>query len=229
MVKQIAPDLRTTAWSRTPGSASRCRRSTRRWPTRSTLAAARAPWSPASSRQPGRERRPAGRHRPDVIDGETYAIGGDIIMSVDGKPVESITELQTAIQEHRAGDVVKLDRGPRRRPEPTCPSRSARSRSRPPRLAPRLPRPNVLTRAPLLPRAGPDLRPRRCVLSAAASRPATSRAMAGAVGFSASQSIRDSHEPSVLSTWATTRPARSVRAVGACGPSARRGRRAAAA
>ena len=43
-----------------------------------------------------------------VIGGETYAIGGDIITSVDGKPVESITELQTAIQEHRAGDVVKL-------------------------------------------------------------------------------------------------------------------------
>ena len=43
-----------------------------------------------------------------VIGGETYAIGGDIITAVDGKPVESITELQTAIQEHRAGDVVKL-------------------------------------------------------------------------------------------------------------------------
>ena len=43
-----------------------------------------------------------------VIGGETYAIGGDIITAVDGKPVESITELQSAIQEHRAGDVVKL-------------------------------------------------------------------------------------------------------------------------
>jgi S1-C subfamily serine protease len=43
-----------------------------------------------------------------VIGGETYAIGGDIIIAVDGKPVESITELQSAIQEHRAGDVVKL-------------------------------------------------------------------------------------------------------------------------
>ena len=43
-----------------------------------------------------------------VIGGETYAIGGDIIVAVDGKPVESITELQSAIQEHRAGDVVKL-------------------------------------------------------------------------------------------------------------------------
>jgi S1-C subfamily serine protease len=43
-----------------------------------------------------------------VIGGETYAIGGDIVTAVDGKAVESITELQTAIQEHRAGDVVKL-------------------------------------------------------------------------------------------------------------------------
>jgi S1-C subfamily serine protease len=43
-----------------------------------------------------------------VIGGETYAIGGDIITAVDGKPVDSITALQTAIQEHRAGDVVKL-------------------------------------------------------------------------------------------------------------------------
>jgi S1-C subfamily serine protease len=43
-----------------------------------------------------------------VIGGETYAIGGDIIIAVDGKPIESITELQSAIQEHRAGDVVKL-------------------------------------------------------------------------------------------------------------------------
>ena len=43
-----------------------------------------------------------------VIGGETYAIGGDIITAVDGKPVESITELQSAIQAHRAGDVVKL-------------------------------------------------------------------------------------------------------------------------
>jgi S1-C subfamily serine protease len=43
-----------------------------------------------------------------VIGGETYAIGGDIVTAVDGKAVESITDLQTAIQEHRAGDVVKL-------------------------------------------------------------------------------------------------------------------------
>jgi S1-C subfamily serine protease len=43
-----------------------------------------------------------------VIGGETYAIGGDIITAVDGRPVESITELQSAIQQHRAGDVVKL-------------------------------------------------------------------------------------------------------------------------
>ena len=43
-----------------------------------------------------------------VLDGETYAIGGDIITAIDGKPVSSITDLQSAIQGHRSGDVVKL-------------------------------------------------------------------------------------------------------------------------
>ena len=43
-----------------------------------------------------------------VLDGETYAIGGDIIIAVDGKQVTSITDLQSAIQGHRSGDVVKL-------------------------------------------------------------------------------------------------------------------------
>jgi S1-C subfamily serine protease len=43
-----------------------------------------------------------------VLDGETYAIGGDIITAIDGHPITSITDLQTAIQGHRAGDVVKL-------------------------------------------------------------------------------------------------------------------------
>ena len=43
-----------------------------------------------------------------VLDGETYAIGGDIITAIDGRPVTSITDLQSAIQGHRSGDVVKL-------------------------------------------------------------------------------------------------------------------------
>ena len=43
-----------------------------------------------------------------VLDGETYAIGGDIITAIDGKPITSITDLQSAIQQHRSGDVVKL-------------------------------------------------------------------------------------------------------------------------
>ena len=43
-----------------------------------------------------------------VLDGETYAIGGDIITAIDGKQITSITDLQSAIQQHRAGDVVKL-------------------------------------------------------------------------------------------------------------------------
>jgi S1-C subfamily serine protease len=43
-----------------------------------------------------------------VLDGETYAIGGDIITAIDGKQIATITDLQSAIQEHRSGDVVKL-------------------------------------------------------------------------------------------------------------------------
>jgi putative serine protease PepD len=43
-----------------------------------------------------------------VLDGETYAIGGDIITAIDGKQITSITDLQSAIQQHRSGDVVKL-------------------------------------------------------------------------------------------------------------------------
>ena len=109
MVKQIATDLAPTARSRTPGSASPCRRSTRARSTRSKLAADKgAMVADRPARQPGRDRRPQAATDQKVIGGETYAIGGDIIIAVDGKPVESITELQTAIQEHRAGDVVKL-------------------------------------------------------------------------------------------------------------------------
>jgi S1-C subfamily serine protease len=43
-----------------------------------------------------------------VLDGETYAIGGDIITAIDGHPITSVTDLQSAIQGHRSGDVVKL-------------------------------------------------------------------------------------------------------------------------
>jgi len=43
-----------------------------------------------------------------VIDGTTYGIGGDIITAVDGKPVTSPADVQTAIGALRAGDRISL-------------------------------------------------------------------------------------------------------------------------
>jgi S1-C subfamily serine protease len=46
--------------------------------------------------------------RTSVIDGTTYGIGGDIITAVDGKPVTSPEDVQTAIGALRAGDRIAL-------------------------------------------------------------------------------------------------------------------------
>ncbi len=43
-----------------------------------------------------------------VLGGETYVLGGDIVTAIDGQAVTSGTDLQSAIQQHRAGDVVTL-------------------------------------------------------------------------------------------------------------------------
>jgi S1-C subfamily serine protease len=43
-----------------------------------------------------------------VVAGETYVLGGDIIVAADGKPISSIDELRDAIAAHRPGDRIKL-------------------------------------------------------------------------------------------------------------------------
>jgi S1-C subfamily serine protease len=43
-----------------------------------------------------------------VIDGLTYAIGGDVIVSIDGDPVTKTTDLQDAITRRKPGDTVTL-------------------------------------------------------------------------------------------------------------------------
>jgi S1-C subfamily serine protease len=43
-----------------------------------------------------------------VVAGETYVLGGDIIVSVDGKQISSIDQLRDAIAGHKPGDRVKL-------------------------------------------------------------------------------------------------------------------------
>jgi S1-C subfamily serine protease len=43
-----------------------------------------------------------------VIDGETYDIGGDVIVSADGKPITEVRDLQDAVVGKKPGDVLKL-------------------------------------------------------------------------------------------------------------------------
>lgn len=43
-----------------------------------------------------------------VVAGETYDLGGDIIVAADGEPISSIEELRDAIAAHKPGDKIKL-------------------------------------------------------------------------------------------------------------------------
>ena len=43
-----------------------------------------------------------------VVAGETYVLGGDILVSLDGKKIASIEELRDAVAAHKTGDKVKL-------------------------------------------------------------------------------------------------------------------------
>jgi putative serine protease PepD len=43
-----------------------------------------------------------------VVAGETYVLGGDIIVSFDGKPIATIDQLRDAVATHKPGDKVKL-------------------------------------------------------------------------------------------------------------------------
>ena len=49
-----------------------------------------------------------GGERQVVVAGETFVLGGDIIVSVDGKNISTIEELREAIAAHKPGDKVKL-------------------------------------------------------------------------------------------------------------------------
>lgn len=44
-----------------------------------------------------------------VVAGETYVLGGDIIVAFDGNQVSSIEDLREAIAEHKPGDTVRLE------------------------------------------------------------------------------------------------------------------------
>ena len=44
-----------------------------------------------------------------VVAGETYVLGGDIIVSFDGKPVSSVADLRAGIAAHKPGDKIELE------------------------------------------------------------------------------------------------------------------------
>ena len=43
-----------------------------------------------------------------VIAGESFRMGGDVIVAADGKPVSSIDELRDVISTHKPGDKIEL-------------------------------------------------------------------------------------------------------------------------
>jgi S1-C subfamily serine protease len=43
-----------------------------------------------------------------VVAGETFVLGGDIVVSVDGKQISSVEQLRDAIAGHKPGDKVSL-------------------------------------------------------------------------------------------------------------------------
>jgi S1-C subfamily serine protease len=47
-------------------------------------------------------------HTQVVVAGETYVLGGDIIIAVDGTPITTIDELRDAVAAHPPGDKIKL-------------------------------------------------------------------------------------------------------------------------
>ncbi len=49
-----------------------------------------------------------GGRRQVVVAGETYVLGGDIIVAFDGHQISSIEELRDAVAEHKPGDKVKV-------------------------------------------------------------------------------------------------------------------------
>ena len=75
-----------------------------------------------------------GGAREVVVAGETYVLGGDIIVSFDGEKISSIEELRDAIAGHKPGDKVSARDLPRREQDER--DRHARTAARiPPGLA----------------------------------------------------------------------------------------------
>jgi S1-C subfamily serine protease len=44
-----------------------------------------------------------------VVAGDTYILGGDIIVSFDGKPISSVAELRAGLAAHKPGEEIELD------------------------------------------------------------------------------------------------------------------------
>jgi S1-C subfamily serine protease len=52
--------------------------------------------------------RARGRHHAVVVAGESYQLGGDMIVAIDGKPVASVDALRDAIAAHKPGDKIHI-------------------------------------------------------------------------------------------------------------------------
>jgi S1-C subfamily serine protease len=49
-----------------------------------------------------------GGRRQVVVAGDTYILGGDIIVSFDGKPISSVAELRAGLAAHKPGEEIEL-------------------------------------------------------------------------------------------------------------------------
>jgi S1-C subfamily serine protease len=49
-----------------------------------------------------------GGQKQVVVAGETFILGGDIIVKFDGRQISSIEQLRDAVAAHKPGDKVKL-------------------------------------------------------------------------------------------------------------------------
>jgi S1-C subfamily serine protease len=47
--------------------------------------------------------------RDVVVEGESYRLGGDVIVAADGKPVSTIADLRDAVTAHRPGERMRLE------------------------------------------------------------------------------------------------------------------------
>ena len=44
-----------------------------------------------------------------MVAGESYTLGGDVIVAVDGRRVGSLEELRDELQDHKPGDTVEVE------------------------------------------------------------------------------------------------------------------------